>query len=267
MALQTLSVPPAFDLPEPEQPMATLCASARMEFQAALQLLADRAAFLTAATGVAIALEDEGPLRYRVATGNDIPEPETDVNANDDSIQRCLRKGVPVQTSEKDFGFRLLAPIRRSERAIGFMQVVSAFKLPENDVDTIGRLAELAGVALEHLQAAESADAHFWESLQEPVAPKQWHAPQHMISGKSAVSEVAPVPSAEVHLCAGCGFPVSPLRKLCIECEQKPDTAIAPSTELFAAHHQPSWFAEHGYTVASLIVSALAAAVIFWLRR
>ena len=271
MGLQTLSVLPGLDLPvpglpEPQAEAAPLAASARMEFQAALQLLAERAAFVTAATGVAIALDEHGSFVYRVAAGTDVPEPEIAVDRSEDSIKRCLRDAVAVRISGKELGFELLVPVRGHDRPAGFIRLVSAYELPESDVKIIGRLAELASVALEHMQAAERTDARFWEQLQEPLIPRQWHAPERT---SKAIASEQPVPSrpAEVHLCRGCGFPVSPGRKLCVECELKPEAALAPSTELFAVQPQPNWFTEHGYTVASLIVSALAAIVIFWLRR
>jgi len=67
-------------------------------------------------------------------------------------------------------------------------------------------------------------------------------------------------------MCAACGFPVSPGRNLCVECEQKSETPVAAPAELFSTQNQESWISEHGYTVASLIVSAVAAAIIFWFR-
>lgn len=273
MALQTLSVLPPLDLPPLAPPdlseeVAAFAASARMEFQAALQLLAERAAFVTAATGVAIVLNEGGTLVYQVATGNEVAEPEASVEVNNQNIQRCLRDGVPVRVAGIEFGFRLFTPVKRNGRAVGFMEVVSAYELSDGDVNAVARLADLACVALDHLDAAESTDGRFWEKLQAPVAPNLWHAPDEPASEESALAEAEP-PAADpqVHLCHGCGFPISPGRKLCVECEQKPHVAIAASTEIFALQPRPGWFAEHGYTVASLILSVLAVAVIFWLRR
>lgn len=274
MALQTLSVLPPLDLPPlappelSEEVVASFAASARMEFQAALQLLAERAAFVTAATGVAIVLSNSGPLAYQVATGNEVAEPEAPVDVNDQNIQRCLRDGAPVRVAGIEFGFRLFAPVKRNDRAVGFMEVVSAYELSDGDVNAVARLADLACVALDHLDAAENTDERSWEKLQTPVAPNLWHAPDEPASEESVRAEIElPAAGPQVHLCRGCGFPVSPGRKLCVECEQKPDAAIAASTEIFALQPRPVWFAEHGYTVASLILSAVAAAVIFWLRR
>jgi hypothetical protein len=52
-----------------------------------------------------------------------------------------------------------------------------------------------------------------------------------------------------------------------VECEQKSDIPVSTPPELFSTQNQENWISEHGYTVASLIVSALAAAIILWLRH
>jgi hypothetical protein len=35
---------------------------------------------------------------------------------------------------------------------------------------------------------------------------------------------------------------------------------------LFAKQKEESWISAHGYTIASVLVSALAVAIIYWLR-
>jgi len=266
MAVQSLSIP-VLSAPEAAQDFVSLTDCARMEFHAALQLLADRAAFVTAASGVAIALRERESFVYRVATGTGVPEPESTVQASDETVRRCLCKAAPVRMATQS-EFKLLAAVKQGDNPVGFMELSAKCEFSDDDVNTVARLAELAGVALEHLRAAENADARFWERLQEPVMPKLWHAPDDCRSEKSNTNEDLPERvAAEVHLCSGCGFPVSPGRKLCVECEQKPDAAVPAPAELFAPKHQPSWLSEHGYTIASIIVSAVAAAIIFWLRR
>ncbi len=76
-----------------------------------------------------------------------------------------------------------------------------------------------------------------------------------------------------VHTCAGCGFPVSGRRTLCLDCEKHgddprndPTLAAHPPVEMFATEKEERWISAHGYTIASLLVTALAAAIIFWLR-
>lgn len=266
MAVQSLSIPAILSAPEPAQEFVSLSDSARMEFQAALQLLAERAAFVTAASGVAIALREGESFVYRVATGTDVPEPETTVQSSDEDVQRCISQAAPVCLTTRS-EFKLLAAVKLAGDPVGFVEVSAKYEFSDGDVNTVARLAELAGVAIEHLQAAENADARFWERLQEPLTPKLWHAPDEARPEGSAQENPPNRAAAEVYLCSACGFPVSPGRKLCVECEQKPEAAAAVPTELFAAQQQPSWLSENGYTVATLIVSALTAAIIFWLRR
>lgn len=267
MALQTLPIVDTALPCEPESVPASLAVSARMEFQAALQLLAERAAFVTGATGVAIALRDGESFIYRVATGSDVPEPDTGVNEDDSSVRRCLLEAAPVRIATAS-GFQLFVAVKRNEEPVGFMEIASKYELSQEDAQTAKRIAQLAGVALEHLAAAESADSQFWQQLQQPLTPKLWHAPENLQEPNGNRSHTLSVnSSSEVNLCSGCGFPVSPGRKLCVECEQKPDAPALANAELFTEQHQTSWIAEHGYTVASLIVSALATAIIFWLRR
>ena len=78
--------------------------------------------------------------------------------------------------------------------------------------------------------------------------------------------EIATKSATEVGTCNVCGFPVSPGRALCVECELKPD-AGAVGNRLFKSEPEESWLSAHGYTIASLVVTALTAAIILWLRH
>ena len=98
--------------------------------------------------------------------------------------------------------------------------------------------------------------------------PVTWHTPEAsgLIPQPEASKKTAP--STPVQACVACGFPVSPGRRLCVECEQKPGVRSSPPPELFAAAQKHEGFlSAHGYTIASLLVTALTAAIIWWLRR
>jgi hypothetical protein len=233
-----------------DSPFDSLRQSAFLEFQATVQLLAARAGFLMAADGVGIALLEENKFVYSVATSDSVP---------------AVGSVVDRLPSDRT-GFRLIVPITLDDDVAGFFELASKREFSHLDLQQITRLADLASIALEHRQAAERAGAETWEELQTLVAPVEWHAPPTMTQSPQPQA-LQPEKVGDVNSCASCGFPVSPGRALCVECELKSDAPAVASGELFSLHNQESWSSEHGYTVASLIVSALAAAIIFWLRR
>jgi hypothetical protein len=244
----------------------TLSASARIEFQASLQLLVERASFLTASTGVAIALPEADVLVYCAAAGCGVSEAGSAVDLTDPNVRDCMRNARALHVPAEG-KFKLLVPIVAGEKAVGFFELISTYNWTEQDVATVTHLADMASVALEHRAAAETADAHAWQELQEQPLPTMWHAPQQPGTRRAAEPETESKGIPDVKTCAACGFPVSPGRNLCVECEQKSDTPVVAPAELFSMQNQESWMSEHGYTVASLVVSALAAAVIYYLRR
>ena len=237
---------------ETDSPFDSLKQSARLECHAAMQLLAERAAFLIAADGVGIAVIEGGKFVYCATAGNDVPAVG--------SVADCLPNGGT--------GSRLVVSIKSSEGITsGFFELASKQKFRDQDSQEITRMADLASVAVEHLQAAERAGSQTWEELQDSLAPVEWHAPANKNEPPRIQESESKQIAGEVKSCAACGFPVSPGRALCVECELKSDAPVVASAELFNLPNQQSWISEHGYTVASLIVSALAAAVILWLRR
>ena len=237
-----------------------------MEFHASLQLLAERASFLTAATGVAIALPQGSYLVYCAANGSHVPLAGNEVGISEPAIKDCIqnRRLVRVAAGSQ---FKLLVPISTEEKAVGFFELVSKYEWTDQDAEAVTRLSDLAAVAFEHRVAAETAEAQPWQGLQEHLSPVAWHAPQKPDLAPAEESKSEPPTTTAVRMCAACGFPVSPGRNLCVECEQKSETPVAVPPELFSTQNEESWVSEHGYTVASLIVSALAAAIILWLRR
>jgi predicted cobalt transporter CbtA len=54
---------------------------------------------------------------------------------------------------------------------------------------------------------------------------------------------------------------------MCVDCEER-GTPSATMARLLAARQteDESWLSAHGYTIASVVVSALVAAIIYWLH-
>ena len=240
---------------------ADLVLSARVELYACLQLLADRARFLTGATWAAIALHEANKFVYRAAAGEHAPEigGEAGVKPGD---------AIELHPAVQSRGKFLTVKITCGPKTEGIFHLVSSRpEFSEEDAESVVRLADMVGTAIEHMHAAEQSEEVILtaatERLQRQVS-RSWHAPEGVnapasspdIVGKSAIA-------AHVHNCESCGFPVSPGRRICVDCEER---GSRPASRLFSPQAEESWFSAHGYTIASLLVTALAAALIYWLR-
>jgi hypothetical protein len=252
--------------------LADLVLSARVEFYACLQLLADRARFITGATWAAIALFENKEFVYCAAAGSSAP-----VIGSAADIQ-VLQPNKSIGADGKT----LVVAIIRDSKTAGFFQLVSeAAQFSEYDLQSIVRLAEMIGTAIDHMEAEEHSIAEQSTPViaavlapvapavieqPKPAAPVLWHAPEGAPSGVSSKSFGAPETSVSVYACESCGFPVSREHTICVDCEER--GSPASMSRLFSASEkeQEGWFSAHGYTIASVLVSVLAAAVIYWLR-
>ena len=250
---------------------------AELEFQAAVQLLADRTCCVSGALSSAIAVEQRGTLIYSAVSGDSDREPGAPAQANTDQVRTCLNERWTVRRGPDgpDSMFSMLVPIVREEQAVGFIELKSRTEFKEDEAEAVSRTAELVAITLEHRDAAQRAEKLEFREDQLDL-PALWHAPDHAADRRTEAKEErganqpapAKSPAPAVRACASCGFPVSPGRLLCVECEQKPESAAA-ATNLFAKHSesQESWLSAHGYTIASLVVTAITAAIILWLRH
>ncbi len=249
--------------------------STALEFHASVQLLAERARFLTAAAGVAVALEQDGQFVYCAAAGSLVPE----IGATADITGYPLGLGIKrlsIEVSGKSS--HLVVPLFRDEKVVGFFELAPGVcTLEDADVETVIRLSAMVSTALEHRDAAEHTENLIGEAkLEDPAVPPGpilWHAPEPSSSDPSPPENSELPAPADVHACTACGFPVSGVRTLCLDCEKHrddpkndPKADANPPAEMFAIAKQESWIDAHGYTIASLLVTALAAAIIFWLR-
>lgn len=239
--------------------------NARIELYACLQLLADRARFITGATWAAIALHERNEFIYCAAAGSSAPVIGSDFNV------KTLR---PEQSLGAD-GKSLLVTVIRNSKTAGFFQLFSeTAKFSDHDLQSIVRLADMVGTAINCMEAE-------WDSVVEdhlpvpalvaqppkPAAPVLWHAPDGLASGTSNKSSSASDLTVTVYACESCGFPVSRGRSICVDCEERGSPSATMARLLTARQKEDeSWISAHGYTIASLLVSALVFAIIYWLR-
>jgi GAF domain len=245
--------------------------TAAVEFQSTLQLLLDRARFLTAASGVAIAIREKGQLLYSASGGDCASEAGTRVDVSREPLRQCLQQQKPFRSkpSNADSLFAMAVPITNEGAVIGCFELLGHSEFADQDELAIVRLADLVNTALENRTAAVEAEKRLLDRLDEfarpEVASALWHPPESA-SCQQAKAPEAPIPAAEVQKCVSCGFPVSKGRRLCVECDQQMGPAN-PAAKIFGTNQpEQSWISVHGYTIASALVTAAAIAVILWLR-
>lgn len=241
---------------------------AQVEFQATLQLLAERARFLTGATSVAIALQEEDRLAYAAVSGDDAPQPGASVDLSKAENSQCAKDLKPVRAKiAAPLQGRMVVPIVRDSKFAGCFELLGFVEFEDRDLQHVSRLAQLVSTAIEYRDGALKAARQEFEDVPPPQRLSAlWHAPE---SEQQRAAEPEPATSTsavDVHNCASCGFPVSGRRALCLECEQKADVTH-PVPEVLTTPAHESWISAHGYAIASLVLSALTIAVILWLRH
>lgn len=239
--------------------------NARIELYACLQLLADRARFITGATWAAIALHEHDEFVYCAAAGNSAPVIGSEFDVNTPRPERSLgADGKSLQVS-----------VIRNSKTAGFFQLFSeSAKFTDHDLQSIIRLADMVGTAINCMEAEQHsiADEHpsvpaLVAQTPKPALPVLWHAPEGLASGASNKSSSASDLAVTVYACESCGFPVSRGRTICVDCEERGSPSATMARLLTARQKEDeSWFSAHGYTIASLLVSALVAAIIYWLH-
>jgi hypothetical protein len=254
----------------------SLLDSERLEYQASLQLLADRACWMSGALAGSIALKENGIVSYCAVSGDSDREPGLAVTPESDPRRECLSEQHSVRRGPigEPPAFSITVPVLRDGLTVGFIELTADHEFTSEQEDALSRIADLVAVTIEHREAAERTEKREFgsEELSLPV-PALWHAPEEpselgisnhkdVVLAKTSSATAAP----EIRTCAGCGFPVSTGRSLCVECEQKPGSA-AVSAALFSAEAEESWLSAHGYTIASIVVTLITAAIILWLRH
>jgi hypothetical protein len=250
---------------------STLIQAASLEFLASVQLLVERARFITGASGVALAVKHAEQFVYCASCGNPAQELHSSADLRNKMLQQCVEKRQTTRSdSAAEGNFSVAVPILRSDEVFGFFEVTAGREFRDSDIDAISRLAEMVNTALEHRDAAEEVEGLLKQADVEPAVPP---VAASLVSAPDVAARpeepVAPArsPALAIHGCKSCGFPVSSKREICLDCEEKlPGAGVVSSKELFSTPATESWFGAHGYTIASLLVTAVAAAIIYWLR-
>jgi putative methionine-R-sulfoxide reductase with GAF domain len=231
-------------------------ALAETELESALQLLVERAQYITGATGVALALPQGGEMVCRASAGSSAPPVGARLQVRSgltgESISR--RQMLRCNNAETDPRVNLEAcralgiasivvlPLLRQNGSIrGLFELFSdhPYAFEERDLIALERMADLTLTALDLAEQRPNSAPTPRREPEKPVgSPTANSVPQAVaIQLKPEVAEPA-VPPAElpasrepvadsvpeamlrVQRCAGCGFPVSEGRTLCLDCEK-----------------------------------------------
>jgi hypothetical protein len=178
---------------------------ARRDLEAALQLLAERAQYITGASGAAIALREGSAMICRASAGPSAPELGAEVQIKSGLTGESVRTRKVLRCDDAETDSRvnrescralgiksvMVVPLLREQEVTGVFELLAdrANAFEERDVTALERLAEMVQTGLEHADAAKRA-------LQEIAAKNaQATAPQAALETESKTPETAPAPT------------------------------------------------------------------------
>ena len=262
------------------------------DLDAALQLLAERAQYLTGASGSSITLWEGGEMVCRASAGRAAPEAGVGIDTDSGLTAACLRTLQLVRCDYADSDPRvnhdtcrelgvksvMMTPLLREQEVVGLFELVAdriaAFE--ERDVAALTRLAEMAVTAVEHADAAQRALPEMSASERDQLLLESESAavgPADAAPERPATTSAEPPPLAaamnQIGSCESCGFPVSQGRTMCVDCELAGLAEVLPATaassafsHLSAMGGEETWLQAHGYTLGALFIAALTVALL-----
>jgi len=168
--------PPAGDMRFPgEDGGESLAAMAQRDLVATLQLLAERAQYITSATGAAIALRDSGEMTCRASAGTSAPEVgahlQVDSGLSGESVRsrktlRCDDAASDPRVNREScealgIASVVVMPLVRGNEVIGVFELFSdkPHVFEARDITALERMGAMVYTALEHALSALQAKA------------------------------------------------------------------------------------------------------------
>ena len=294
----------------------SLTEMAQRDLEAALQLLAERAQYITAASGAAIALIEDSEMICRASAGPSAPILGAEVQVKSSLTGESVRTRQVLRCDNTETDPRvnretcvalniksvMVVPLLREQEVIGVFELLAdrtnAFE--DRDVKALERLAEMVQTSLEHAAAAKRALQEIAEKNEQAEAQKGEPKPgaaatktETDISETIVLASETKEPSKtnlpsetdetaavkpeqelpkpkeidKIKHCEACGFPVSPGRTLCVDCEAARFSGDSPAP--LASSHAPAflarfenrkkqgWLAANFYTIGTVLIVAL----------
>src|SRR5438128_5474835 len=152
----------------------SLTEMAQRDLNAALQLLAERAQYITAASGAAIALREDEEMICRASAGPSAPALGAHLQVNSGLSGESVRTRQILRCDNAELDSRanrescralgiasvVVLPLIREPEVNGVFELFSgrAYAFGERDIIALERLAEMIQTALEHSEAARRAE-------------------------------------------------------------------------------------------------------------
>jgi putative methionine-R-sulfoxide reductase with GAF domain len=158
----------------PEDGGRSLSEMARRDLAATLQLLAERAQYITGASGAAIALRKDGEMVCRASAGSSAPTLGAQLHVNSGlsaesvrsrRILRCDNAELDPRVNQEScralgISSVVVLPLIAEEDVNGVFELFSdrAYAFAERDITALERIAEMIQTAVEHAEAAERVE-------------------------------------------------------------------------------------------------------------
>ena len=277
-------MPPSVSHVAAEEGGKSLAEMAQRDLEAALQLLAERAQYITGASGAAIALLEESEMICRASAGPSAPELGAEVQVKSGLTGESVRTRQVLRCDDAETDSRvnrescralgiksvMVVPLIREEEVIGVFELFAdrANAFEERDITALERLAEMVQTGLEHADAGrralqeiaaknEQAAARQEETKPEPageeieievsaaVVSEPTSEPAETTALKPDPGEPVRTPELDkVRNCEACGFPVSEGRTLCLDCEAARLSGDSPAP--LASSEAPAFLSKFG---------------------
>jgi len=271
----------------------SLSEMAEHDLDATLQLLTERAQYITGASGAAIALRVGEEMICRASAGPSAPELGAHLQMNSGlsgesvrtrQILRCDNAATDRRVNQESCRILGIAsvvvmPLMREQDVNGVFELLSdrAYAFEERDLAALERLAQMIQTAIEHAEATRRTPAETVTKVEttpadlgtkgssSEVSPTAETTPAIEVEAEEQSESVVLPEHGNVGKCEACGFPVSQGRKLCLDCEAAEREKQPELLAQFAGREQ-GWVRSHLYLIGAVLVAVLTIAILVWKR-
>jgi putative methionine-R-sulfoxide reductase with GAF domain len=271
---------------------------ATRDLEAALQLLAERAQYITGASGAAIALREGEEMVCRASAGPSAPvvgsRAEVSSGLSGESVRTrqlmCCHDAASDPRVDQDsckamsIASAMVMPLLCQGQVVGVFELLSGrvHAFEERDMLALERMGEMIQTAIDHTEAAKNAQtiiAAAADSMAAGVVQYPVAAPKAGLDSRGGPPSAGSglVERGNIKGCSACGFPVSEGRTLCLDCSNSrtPQTPLADpivrespmQVPAFALHtSEEGWVQSHRYLIGTLLVAAITVTAVIFLR-